>query len=139
MKLSGTLRKETCIVAVGTLFCSAVMQLIFFLTSHWDLTVLYANFCTWILTTLNFFAMGFTVKCTIQIDDAKRAGKIVRLTQWIRFLVCGSVLIVAIFVFRSYFNLWALLIPLLFPQVILILRGILRKEKKSQNDFHMET
>ncbi len=138
MKLSGTLRKETSMVAIGSLICSVIMQLIFYWIGQWDKTVLYANLCTWLLTTLNFFAMGITVNCTIKMDDAKCAGRIVRVTQICRLFLCCIILAVIILFFRTYFHVWALLIPLLFPQIILILHGILQKEEKDPFDSDTE-
>ena len=127
MKLSGAIRKEMTIVALGTLLCSLILQGVFWLLSLWDKTVLLGNLYSWLLSCLNFLWLGLTVRKASAYEDPDAASRKIKRGQLLRWILVGVLVIVGVLLHR-YFHTVAVLVPLLFPQLVLILRGILRKD-----------
>ena len=125
-KIDPVVRKETRYIAVWTLLFSALMQAVFLLIGQWDLTVLWGNLLTAAVSIGNFFFMAVYVVKAMEIEE-KEAKQTLRLSKSMRFLV----LLVAVVVGVLLFNIWATLIPLLFPRIAIALRPLM--QKKSEN------
>ena len=125
-KIDPVVRKETRYIAVWTLLFSALMQAVFLLIGPWDLTVLWGNLLTAAVSIGNFFFMAVYVVKAMEKEE-KEAKQTLRLSKSMRFLV----LLVAVVVGVLLFNIWATLIPLLFPRIAIALRPLM--QKKSEN------
>ena len=129
MRLSNTVIKETLIVAFGTLLCSLILQGVFYLLSSWDRTVLFGNLYAWFISCSNFLWMGLAVRRASAIEEPKLASRSIKRNQALRWCVFLLFVVIGV-LWRRYFHTVAVLIPLLFPQVVLILRGLVLKKTK---------
>lgn len=116
-RLDPAVKKETLRIAVGTLVLSAVMELVFLLLKRWDPTVLFGNLLGAFAAVLNFFLMCLTVTHCIALDK-KKAEIRIRTSQFGRLLLMGG--IAAVGALAPCFNLIAVLVPLLFPSIVIV-------------------
>lgn len=126
-KLDKAVARETRFVAIWVLIFSAVMQAVFLIIQKWDYTVLLGNLLSGAVGIFNFFLLGITVQRALETGDVKAAKSKMKISQALRLIMLGVVAILGATLFC--FNLWATLIPMLFPRISLIIRGILMKKK----------
>lgn len=120
-KIDGAIRRETLFVAAVVVILSVLMQAFFALLKHWDLSVLYGNLLGAFVAVLNFFLMGIGVQVSLgkEPDEAKRT---IRFSQGARFFL---VLVAALIgVSLPMFHTVAVVLPLLFPRVAVLVRGL---------------
>lgn len=122
MKIDRSVKKETLIIAAGSLFLSAVMELIFLLAGAFDYTVPLGNLLGLAAAVGNFFAMGVSLQSAISTGDPDRARKMMRLSQSARFL--GLIIIVAVAAVVPVFNIIAAVVPLIFPRAVIFVRAL---------------
>ncbi len=120
--------QETGIVAVGVLLCTALMVGVFALLGKFDISVLLGGAVGALLSIGNFFFMAVLI--TLAADKAENqevnAGKLlVRNSYLIRLLVL-SVLLFAC-AKSGIFNLFALVLPLIFVRPTLTIAEFFRK------------
>lgn len=109
------------------LIFSGIMQAVFLIIQKWDYTVLLGNLLSVVIGTLNFLLLGLTVQKAVSSGDEKYARGQMRMSQGLRLVMMFGVAVLGATV--SFFNLWATLIPLLFPRIAMIIRQIqLKKE-----------
>ena len=129
LKIDKTVRRETLFVAVYTVILSALMEAVFLLIGKWDYTVLLGNILGAGGAVLNFFLMGLTVQSAVMKDekDAKaqmKASQAMRLFMMCVIAILGAVL--------PCFQVFAVIIPLFFPRIAVMIRGMsLKKSKKT--------
>ncbi len=93
----------------------------------WDYTVLLGNLISGAIGVINFLLLGFTVQKALSYgSDPKKAGNIMKLSQVARLLLMGGVAVLGATL--DCFNLWATLIPLLFPRLSMIIRQIMLRK-----------
>ncbi|MBR7165467.1 MAG: hypothetical protein IKD18_04225 [Clostridia bacterium] len=124
-KIDPVVLKETKYIFIWVLLLSALMQSVFLIIGKWDYTVLLGNFLSGSAAVLNFLLMGISIAKALEkeVEDAKKAMK---LSQSYRFLFLAAV--VALGATLSCFNLWTVLIPLLFPRIAIAFRPLFEKE-----------
>lgn len=120
--------KETAIVLLGEVLCSAVMVGIFALLGKFDQTVLLGAAVGAILATLNFFFMA--VGATLAADKAEnqnvKGGKaMIQSSYLIRLVVLFAVLFA--FAKSGLCNVIALVVPLIFVRPVLTIAEFFRK------------
>ena len=120
--------KETAIVALGELICSAIMVGIFVALGKFAWNVFWGALTGSLIMIANYFFMAVTV--TLAADqakdgNAKKAQNAVQLSGTIRLVAMGGLLVVAIYLGA---NVLALLLPLLFARPILMLAEFFRKK-----------
>ena len=120
--------KETAIVALGELICSAIMVGIFVALGKFAWNVFWGALTGSLIMIANYFFMAVTV--TLAADqakdgNAKKAQTAVQLSGTIRLVAMGGLLVVAIYLGA---NVLALLLPLLFARPILMLAEFFRKK-----------
>lgn len=131
-KIDKTVKKETIYIALWTLILSGIMEAVFIIIS-WDYTVLLGNVLGGTVAVLNFFALGLTVQKAINIEDTKDRKNYMKISQSFRFIFLIIVAVLGAVV--PCFNVWATIIPLLFPRIALLFRPIsLRREKSESNE-----
>ena len=125
-KVDPTVRKETSFIAVFVLVGSLAMEAVYLLLGAWTLPVLLGNLLGAALAVGNFLLMGLTIQKALgkSEEDAK---KLMKLSQQLRMLMLlvGCVLGGAL----ACFDLVATLIPLLFPRIAVMIRGLTGKDK----------
>lgn len=125
-KVDPTVRKETGFIAGFVLVGSLAMEAVYLLLGAWTLPVLLGNLLGVALAVGNFLLMGLTIQKALgkSEEDAK---KLMKLSQQLRMLMLlvGCVLGGAL----ACFDLVATLIPLLFPRIGVMIRGLTEKHK----------
>jgi len=112
-------RKETGYIAVWVVSLSLIMEAVFLLIRKWDLSVLLGNAGGAAVAVGNFFLMALIA--TRAVDRAVANGKPeeamtrVRATATVRLLGCALICVILIAVFKT--NVYATLIPMLFPRI----------------------
>ena len=132
MKLDPAVKKETFHITVGVSAMCAVMLLVYFILGKFSLTVLWSALLSSALVILNFFLMCVSKQHEISMppENAKRFSM---LSYNVRMLAMLGIIIVSYLVFD--FNLPALLIPLIFPRITILIMTftILKKQNGAEN------
>jgi len=126
VKIEKAVLRETAYVAAGTVALSLLMEAVFVLLRYWDLTVLFGNLLGASAAVLNFFLMGLGIQKIVNSGTDKPENK-VRLYMTLRMFMIGAFLIIGgVF---SCFNLFAVVIPLFFPQIAIYVQKFVLKDK----------
>ncbi len=129
-KIDKVVLKEAAFVGAWILIFSALMEAVFLIIGKWNYTVLLGNILSGAIGALNFLLLGMTVQKALASGDPKRAGSMMKVSQLLRLLLVAGVCVLGATL--DCFNLWATLIPLLFPRIAMIIRQImLRKVTKA--------
>lgn len=132
IKINKVILKETKFIGLWVLIFSGLMEAVFLVAGLWDYTVLLGNLLSGIMSIVNFLLLGLTVQKAVNSGDEKYAKNLMKMSQSLRFLMMGVVVgIGAIF---DCFNLWATIIPVFFPRIALIIRGIILKKQGGGTD-----
>lgn len=130
MKIQEATRRETAHIALGVLAFSAVMNFVFLLLGHWDITVLWGNLLGGGFAVLNFFLLGLSIQKLAAAADEKRGRAALQLSYSTRML--ATVLVAALAVALPCFCWPAAVIPLFFPRLTIFamqLMGMYKPEK----------
>ncbi len=120
--------RETGIVAVGELICSAAMVGVYALLGYFQMNVLWSALAGCLVMIANYFFMAVSVSLAAdraERGEAQQAQKTVQLSSTVRLIAMGLVLFLCI---RLGANVLALLLPLLFERPILMLAEFFRKK-----------
>ena len=129
IKVNDVVKKETKYIAYFVLLFSVIMQSVFLVLQKWDYTVLLGNLLSGVAVVLNFLFMGITVQKAVEKDE-KDARNAMKASQSLRTVFLFVVAVIGAAV--PVFNIWATLIPLIFPRIAVSLRPLFdRKENKS--------
>ena len=124
-------KKETGYIAVWVVLLSLIMEAVFLLTGYWDLSVLFGNLGGAAVAVGNFFLMALIA--TRIMNKALEAGKPedtvnkVKATASARLLGCVGLCVILIAVFKT--NVYATLIPLLFPRIGIAFRPMIDRKR----------
>lgn len=127
MKIDATVLKETRYIAAWVLIFSALMQAVFLLLGKWNYTVLLGNLLADVVLIGNFFLMGLTVQRALEKEE-KDAKATMKVSQLYRLLLLAVVL--AVGVALPVFDMWAVVIPVIFPRLAIAFRPLFGKDKK---------
>lgn len=122
-KIDPTVRRETRFIALSVLAGSLLIQGICLLAGWWDYTVLLGNLLGAVTAVGNFLLMGLMIQKALQQDE-KTATNTVRISQGLRLLLQGLLLVLG----AIFFNIWATAIPLLVPRAAITLRQWVTKQ-----------
>ena len=120
-----TVLRETGYIALWELIFSAVLQAVFLIISKWDFPVLWGNLLSGSIAVANFLLMGLTVQAAVDKEE-KRAKLTMQLSQMLRTLMLFAT--AAVGVLLPVFNTWAVIIPLFFPRIAIMLRPMFSKK-----------
>lgn len=125
--LDPTVKRETIYVAAVVLLLSVLMQAVFLVIGRWDLTVLWGNLLSGTAAVLNFLLLGITVQNAVTKEE-KEAKTMIKASQSLRlvFLLVVAVIGAAL---PAVFHLWAVLIPLLFPRIAVMLHPLINRKE----------
>lgn len=120
--------KETAIVAIGELACSAVMVGVFAALGRFAMNVVWGALVGCLIMIANYFVMAVTVSLAAdkaEQGEPKKAQLSIQLSGTIRLIIMGVALVVGI---KLGANVVALLLPLLFARPVLMLAEFFRKK-----------
>ena len=112
-------RKQTGYIAVWVVLLSLIMEAVFLLIRQWDLSVLFGNIGGAVIAIGNFFLLALSATRTMEKALAK--GKPEEATMRMKALVtyrllgCAALCALLVGVFKT--NVFATVIPLLFPRI----------------------
>ena len=131
-KIDETVLKETVFVSIWIGIFSLIMQGVFIAIGKWDYTVLLGNLLSGFAGIFNFLLLGVTVQRAVATGDTKKAKRLMRTSQFLRLLMMAAVAILG--ASAPVFNLWACLIPFLFPRLSMFIRQLTLKNEKGVED-----
>lgn len=120
--------KETAVVAIGELICSAAMVGVFAVFGSFSLNVLFSALAGCAVMTANYFFMAVTVSLAAdraKTGEVEQAKKMVQLSSTVRLVCMGVILLTGILLGG---NVIALVLPLVFMRPILMLAEFFRKK-----------
>lgn len=120
--------KQTGIIAVGELICSAVMVGVFAALGHLDFGVVLSALAGSVVTVTNYFFMAVTASLGADRAEAgqvQQAQKMIQLSAVVRLFVVGVILFAGI---KLGANVIALVLPLMFVRPILLMVEFFRKK-----------
>lgn len=121
--------RETATIAIGTAVCTAVMFIVYFLLGKWDVSVLLGGLVGAILSIGNFFFMSLGVSLAAdkaEAQDVKAGQLLVRNSYMLRLVVLFVILFAC--AKSGLFNLFALVLPLVFVRPTLTVAEFFRKK-----------
>jgi len=128
MNIDKTVLKETKYIAFFVLIFSVFMQSVFLILSKWDYTVLLGNLWGIIIAVGNFFVMGLFVQKAVTQDE-KGARQTVKASQSLRFAATFLLSVIGILIFKQTYARVAILVPLIFPRIAIMIRPLIDKNK----------
>ena len=124
-------KKETGYIAVWVVLLSLVMEGVFLIIGQWDLSVLFGNLGGAAVAVGNFFLMALiatrAVNRAVEKGKPEEAAARVKATATVRLLGCLAVCVILIAVFKT--NLFATVIPLLFPRIGIAFRPVIDRKR----------
>ena len=124
-------KKETGYITVWVLLLSLLMEAVFLVIRQWDLSVLFGNLGGAVLAVVNFFLLAFVVSRAVDKGKPEEAAQRVKATATLRLIGVGALCALLIGVFKT--NVFATLIPLLFPRVAIAFRPMLDRKRGTGN------
>ncbi len=124
-KLDPTVKKETLYIAVWVLALSVLMEAAFLLLRKWDMSVLTGNLVGAAAAVGNYLLLGITVAGAAAGPKEKIALK-VRSSMTARMLGMAAICALAIGVLHT--NVYATLLPLIFPRVGIAFRPMVDRK-----------
>ncbi|MBR5134692.1 MAG: hypothetical protein IKV35_03745 [Clostridia bacterium] len=118
---------NTAYIAAFTVILSAMMEAVFLMIGKWDWFVLFGNLLGAAAAVGNFFIMGMTVQKAVT-KEQKEARDLIRLSQALRLL--GLVVIGVLGAALPCFNILAVLIPLFFPRIAIMLYPLVHRKEE---------
>lgn len=121
--------RETAFVAIGEAVCVALMFGVYALLAKFDVSVLLGGLIGWLVATGNFFALAVIATLASEkaaAGDPATGQKLMKSSYPIRLLVMAGVLILC--AKSGFFDVIALVVPLLFERPILTIGEFFRKK-----------
>ncbi len=130
IKLEPAVRQETRYIALWVVIFSLLLQAVFLLMGRWNYTVLLGNLLSALAAIGNFLLMGITVQKAVTREE-KEAKNLIKASQGLRMV--GLLAVAAIgLALPAVFQIWAVLIPLLFPRLAIAIRPLFIKKEESE-------
>lgn len=127
-KLDPVVKKETFYVSMWVLALSLVLEAAFLLVKKWNLFVLLGNMAGGGTSVVNYLLLGITVSKAISLGETKdRVALRIRSSRTLRMLGMAGICAFCIGVLKT--NVYATLIPLLFPRIGLAFRPMIDRKK----------
>ena len=128
-------KKETGYIAVWVVILSLIMEAVFLLIRKWDLSVLFGNLGGAAAAIGNFFLMALiatrAMNRAIENGKPEEAAARVKATATFRLLGCLGLCVILIAVFKT--NVYATLIPMLFPRIGIAFRPMIDRKRGIQS------
>ncbi|MBQ6398651.1 MAG: hypothetical protein IJI21_00865 [Clostridia bacterium] len=125
--LDPAVKKETLYAAAWVLLLSLLMQAVFLIAGKWDLSVLLGNLGGALIALGSYFALAVTVSRAVEKGKPEEAARRVRASAGLR--LAGSALLCVLLVAVLKTNVYATVIPLLFPRIGLFFRPAVDRKR----------
>ena len=123
-------KKETGYIACWLLALSLLMEAVFLIFRWWDLSVLWGNLGGALAAIGNFLLLGITVSRAVSQGKPEEAARRVKASATVRLLGQALVCVVLIAIFKT--NVYATLLPLLFPRIGLMFRPLIDRKRGTE-------
>ena len=127
-------KKETGYIAVWVILLSLLMEGVFLIIRLWDLSVLSGNLGGAAVAVGNFFLMALiatrAVNRAVEKGKPEEAATRVKATATFRLLGCALICVILIAIFKT--NLYATVIPLLFPRIGIAFRPMIDRNRGAE-------
>ena len=123
-------KKETGYITVWVLLLSLLMEAVFLVIRQWDLSVLFGNLGGAVIVIGNFFLLALVVSKAVAQGQPDKAAARVKASAGLRLIGMGLLCALLIGVFKT--NVFATLIPLLFPRIGLFFRPMIDRKRGVQ-------
>ena len=134
-KIDQVVRKETKYIAIWVVIFSMAMQAVFLVLAKWNYTVLLGNLLGALISVGNFFLLGLTVQKAVTKEE-KDAKQLMKLSGSLRLLLLFVVVVIGAAL--PCFDIWAVVIPLLFPRVAIAIRPAWDRRKDTGGETEDE-
>lgn len=128
-KIDPIVRRETGYVALWVLAVSILLQGVCLVVGWWSLKVLFGALLGGTTAVGNFLLMGLMVQKAVT-QEPKQARNTVRMSQGLRLLMQGLMLVLG----AIFLNIWATAIPLLIPRIAVTVREWLHAKRNPSPD-----
>ena len=126
-RIDPTIKKETLYIAGWSLIFSMIMHSVFLLIGKWDYTVLLGNVLSLVASVGNFFLLGLTVQKALTKEE-KDAKQFMKFSQVFRLFVLFGICVLGAVL--DCFDVFATIIPLLFPRISIMLRPLFYRKSR---------
>lgn len=120
-------RKETGYIAAWVVLLSLLMEAVFLVIGKWELPVLFGNLGGAVIVVGNFFLLALVVSKAVSQGQPDKAAARVKASAGIRLIGMGALAALLIGVLKT--NVFATLIPLLFPRIGLFFRPMIDRKR----------
>ena len=126
-KMDPAVKKETGYIAAWTVLLSVIMEAVFLIIGQWNLSVLFGNLGGAAAAVGSFFLLVLTVSKAVSSGKPEEASKRVKASAGLRLIGMGGICALLIGVFHT--NVYATVIPLLFPRIGLMFRPMIDRKR----------
>ena len=120
-------KKETGYIALWVVLLSLIMEGVFLIIGKWDLSVLFGNLGGAAVAIGSFFLLAVTVSKAVASGKPEQASQRVKASAGLRLIGAGGFCALLIGVFHT--NVYATVIPLLFPRIGLFFRPAIDRKR----------
>ncbi len=120
-------KKETGYIAAWVVLLSLIMEAVFLVIRQWDLSVLFGNLGSAVIVIANFFILALVVSKAVAQGQPDKAAMRVKASAGLRLIGMGALCALLIGVLKT--NVFATLIPLLFPRIGLFFRPMIDRKR----------
>ena len=126
-KMDPAVKKETGYISFWVILLSFMMEAVFLIIRKWDLSVLLGNLGGAVAAVGSFFLLAVTVSKAVSSGKPEDAARRVKASAGLRMIGMGGICALMIGVFHT--NVYATVIPLLFPRIGLFFRPMIDKKR----------
>ena len=126
-KMDPAVKKETGYIAFWVVLLSVLMEAVFLIIRQWDWSVLLGNLGGAAAAIGSFFLLAVTVSKAVSSGKPEEASKRVKASAGLRLIGMGGICALMIGVFHT--NVYATVIPLLFPRIGLMFRPMIDRKR----------
>ena len=126
-RLDPVVKKETGYIALWVVVLSILMEAVFLILRKWDLSVLFGNLGGAAVAVGSYFLLALTVSKAVSSGAPEKAAQRVKASAGLRLIGAGAVCALLIGVAKT--NVYATIIPLLFPRIGLMFRPAIDRKR----------
>lgn len=127
VKVDKTILEETKYIAFVVAILSVLMNSVFLIFRKWDYTVFLGTLLSATVAVINFLLMGITIQKALQ-KESSDAKKMMKASQSMRTF--GMFVIIGIAALLPCFNTIAVIVPIFFPRIAIMLRPLWKKNEE---------
>lgn len=139
MRIDADVKKETKFIILGMLIMSALMHAVFLVIGKWSLGVLWSNLIVGCAMVASFFVMCLTIQKAVSCGDPAKAKSMATMSQLGRLLALAAIVALGAYFSNitdkgGSFEFWALIPPLFFNRITVMIRGAIVRKEEAKKD-----